>query len=823
VGKGSSSPSQETRCWVVGYRYSVGLHHVLCQSGPAVLRIELGGRTVWSGAAADGSLAIDQPYLFGGDEREGGVVGTIQLLSGAASQAAPLYLAQRVGRTTGGQYGQISLLVQHGGAGGSVGVTVRGELRDKQRTLTASTSGTNQVPVGSSSRLDVVDDIELDAPTDAAVTLWSSTGAVLAVIDAGDTYAEVGYGGQSHAPSSSMPAFRCVLSALWQRVQHSANNPYLKAVRYQVQRSGTTSNWYAAKAAMSDGAMNPAHILHELLTDGTWGLGLPSADLDLSSFTAAADTLAAEDLGLDLLWQDGSIQDLMQVVLDHCEGRLYQSPATGLWTLELLRADYTVSALPLLDASVIVSVESYERRGWDEVANQVVVEYIDRDTGQAATVSAQNLAAISIQGGVVSETRRYPGIGSAARAARVAERDLRVLSRPLAALRLRVLRDLWALGPGDAVRVSWPEYGIAQLVCRVAEVDAGTLTDGIISVALIEDAFGVPVSSYLAPQSPAWEDPTSEPQACPHTALMEAPYWVVARSLSAATLAALIEDYGFVLCFGARPSGAEYDYQIYSDDGAGYTARARAGFTMTSELAAPMSPSETQMVLSDVLGVSAGTWALIGDAVTGELVAITDVDGVLVTVDRGVLDTVPQSHAVGARVWVGGAGHGQEGVERVALDIVDVKMVPRTGLGPVPIADIDADSIELANRASRPYPPGNVALNGEAYPAAALTGDLVITWSHRDRTQQTAYLVAQSETDIGPEPGTTYTVTIYDADTDTQLRQWTALETTTQTYTQTQRETDMAGVGPHNLRIEISAHRDSLESWQTQTRACEIA
>jgi hypothetical protein len=244
---------------------------------------------------------------------------------------------------------------------------------------------------------------------------------------------------------------------------------------------------------------------------------------------------------------------------------------------------------------------------------------------------------------------------------------------------------------------------------------------------------------------------------------------------------------------------------------------------MTSELAAPMSPSETQMVLSDVLGVSAGTWALIGDAVTGELVAITDVDGVLVTVDRGVLDTVPQSHAVGARVWVGGAGHGQEGVERVALDLVDVKMVPRTGLGPVPIADIDADSIEIANRASRPYPPGNVALNGDAYPTAALAGDLVITWSHRDRTQQTAYLVAQSETDIGPEPGTTYTVTIYDADTDTQLRQWTALETTTQTYTQTQRETDMAGVGPHNLRIEISAHRDSLESWQTQTRACEIA
>ena len=828
MGK-NASVQEQTSCWTTGYRYAVGLHHVLCQAAATALitlrRIEVGGRWAWTGEVSAGSVSVDAPHLFGGDEREGGVVGTLQVGSGSADSGASWYLASQVGRSTGGRVVQVRLQVQHRAPGGAETLTIEGALLGTGRTVVVETSGTDVVDVdGWWSEVASLTISGLSPPSAPIDLLDAVTGEVLATLEAPYSSVTGIYGSEDAGVSDTMPAYRGVLSVFWQSVQHSANNPYLKPVRYQVQRAAHSGGWYPAAAAMSDGAMNPAHILHELLTEPVWGLGLGASDLDDAAFRAAADTLAAEDLGLDLVWDGGTVQDIMQTVLDHCEGRLYQSPRTGLWRLDLLRDDYDAASLPELSPANVVAVESCERRGWDECVNQVVVEYVSREAGEVRSVAAQNLAAVQIQGGVVSETRRYPGLGTSARAARVAERDLRTLSRPLARVTLTVLREAWDLGPGDSVRVSWPDYGVAALVCRVAEIDTGTLADGTIRLTLIEDVFAVPATAYLSPQPPQWEDPASEPQPCPHTALMEAPYWDVARTLSAASLAELVDGYGFALAFGARPSGAEYDYRLYTDDGSGMVPRQRAAFTPTAGLASTVGVQDTELLLDAVpVGVVLGTWALVGDPADGELVAVTAISGNLLTVDRGVLDTVPQAHALGARIWFGGSARGQEGIERVEGDALDAKLVPRTGLGPVPIADVPADTLTLDGRAQRPYPPGNVALNGEAYPASQLSGDLEITWSHRDRTQQTAYLVPQTDGDIGPEPGTTYTVTVYDDDTDTQLRQWTGLTGTTQTYTQTDRESDMGSAGPHRLRVEITSHRDGLVSWQRQSRTCDIA
>jgi hypothetical protein len=85
----------------VGYRYRMGLHLVLCQ-GPvdAVQEIQMGDRTAWGDAdraplsSGHGltSLSINKPTLFGGDEREGGVVGTIDVLPGGPGQGRNDYL-----------------------------------------------------------------------------------------------------------------------------------------------------------------------------------------------------------------------------------------------------------------------------------------------------------------------------------------------------------------------------------------------------------------------------------------------------------------------------------------------------------------------------------------------------------------------------------------------------------------------------------------------------------------------------------------------------------------------------------------------------------
>ena len=69
-----------------------------CARGPvdAVQEIQMGDRTAWGDAdraplsSGHGltSLSINKPTLFGGDEREGGVVGTIDVLPGHAGKDA---------------------------------------------------------------------------------------------------------------------------------------------------------------------------------------------------------------------------------------------------------------------------------------------------------------------------------------------------------------------------------------------------------------------------------------------------------------------------------------------------------------------------------------------------------------------------------------------------------------------------------------------------------------------------------------------------------------------------------------------------------------
>ena len=113
---GGSSKKQ-----TVGYRYRMGLHLVLCQ-GPvdAVQEIQMGDRTAWGDAdraplsSGHGltTLSINKPTLFGGDEREGGVVGNIDVLPGGSGQGRNDYLMSRLGSAIPAFRGVLSLVAR---------------------------------------------------------------------------------------------------------------------------------------------------------------------------------------------------------------------------------------------------------------------------------------------------------------------------------------------------------------------------------------------------------------------------------------------------------------------------------------------------------------------------------------------------------------------------------------------------------------------------------------------------------------------------------------------------------------------------------------
>ncbi|QIN95187.1 tail protein [Stenotrophomonas phage vB_SmaS_DLP_3] len=83
----------------IGYTYYMGVHFGLCQ-GPvdSLVGIKVGDRIAWRGVAATSqTFNINQPNLFGGEKKEGGIQGPFTLMMGNSDQGANAYLASKQG------------------------------------------------------------------------------------------------------------------------------------------------------------------------------------------------------------------------------------------------------------------------------------------------------------------------------------------------------------------------------------------------------------------------------------------------------------------------------------------------------------------------------------------------------------------------------------------------------------------------------------------------------------------------------------------------------------------------------------------------------
>ena len=710
---------------ITGYKYYIGMHLALCH-GPIdeLQMITVGEREAWSGNSSGGQISIDAPELFGGDDREGGVSGEVDVLMGNPSQAKNDYLQA--------QYG------------------------------------------------------------------------------------------------STVPAYRGIVSLILRQC-YIGNNPYLKNWAFRLKRTDTlttgTAQWYPSRANINDGDLNPAHIVRECLTNSSWGVGYPASQIDDAAFQSAADALYTEAFGLSLMWsKQEPLDTFIQRIMDHIDGRLYVDPATGLFTLTLIRDDYDPAALDLFDESNTLTLDSFERRGWGETVNEISVVYRDRDDNTDKTITVHDIGNIQIQGGVVTQTVQYPGISNADLAARVALRDLRAAASPLSRLRITVNRAGWDLGRGDPFKFSWAKLGINTAVYRVINIDTGELTDGRIAIDAIEDVFALPDTSYVAPQPSGWVSPNNPPAAAPYQQLMEAGYWDVQMNVSPADIAQMSPEFGFVISQAVRPSEDTFSYQIQSlISGSEYIYVSQGFCCPTAELDEHLViDALVDRVVSIKNGIDLDQIGIDSFAYIGaECVAIRGVNiaAGTITIDRGILDTVPVEHADSSRIWFADGWQGLDRTERVDAEFASLKLLPTTTLGTLDIGSATALYLTLDNRYQRPYPPGNIKLNATRYPVST-TGDIAVTWSHRDRILQTAYLVNQTEVDIGPEPGTTYTVRIYDTTGPTLMHTENGMTGTSWTYTEVARQADFGGVGPHDLRIEIESVRDELTSRQMQAWEC---
>lgn len=584
---------------------------------------------------------------------------------------------------------------------------------------------------------------------------------------------------------------------------------------YVFERSGGTITdggaWEPSLAAIGID-MNPAHIIYQCMTNNEWGMGYSTDDMG-PSFEIAAQQLYDEGFGLSLMWdQESNIEDFVQLILNHISGNLGLNMQTGKFELKLVRDDVDVEELPVLTPSNTV-LKAFQRGAYGDAANQLTVTYTNRNEDEKS-VTVQNLAAIAAQMAIVPTTRQYRGIREPALAARVAMRDLATCTSNLAKISATTDRVLWNKNVGDAVAVTWPApINVTAGVFRIVSIDMGNHIDGKIDVELVEDVFGLPDAAYTETPDSEWEDPVSDPAPVEAARAIETPYWEVAINLSAADIEALGDDYGFGSLLAARgvdEHPINYKLMYSAAETGTYTYRNVGQFNPTGILTAALSRTATTFTLENFYDLDQAPldgedngYAWIND----EAVAVVSVNtstGVVV-VRRGCLDTVPQLHADGDRVYFSVPVGGYDPTERVDGETAYYKPLPTTGIGTLDEGDATAVSLEFVNRAYRPYPPGKFRINTLPWPTTITDAPLTISWTHRDRLAQTVTLVDESQGSIGPEAGTTYTIRLTDDDTDTVLQTVTGITGTSQLFTFT-----FLG----NLKVELWSVRGGLTSVQ---------
>ena len=127
---------------------------------------------------------------------------------------------------------------------------------------------------------------------------------------------------------------------------------------------------------------NPAHakwfILHALT-------GLPESWLHSADFATAAKTLWVEDKGLSILFdRQQSALNYLENINAHIDSILRYG-TDGKFHPKLIRDDYVLEDLPVIDEDVMLDEPTFDRKSWIDTLNEVKVQYSDLNVERPVT------------------------------------------------------------------------------------------------------------------------------------------------------------------------------------------------------------------------------------------------------------------------------------------------------------------------------------------------------------------------------------------------------------------------------------------------------
>lgn len=883
---------------VKGYRYYLGIHMGICRgpvdglveiwvgekkAWPLPYTVQVGGGQTYATVDGDGTggnlsvegtytepiyevvdepppqttsgtITINAPMLFGGDEGEGGIVGDCDVMMGEDTQAVNTRLAAMLGGLVSafrGMFtlffdGQVSAMNPYPspwkvrvrralmGWDGDVFYPATAKILLDVIVPTDPTPGLPTQDTGLRSRVFQVNFSD-PRPLSVVVPFGSITVLLVRVTPAGgggDGPIETDLT-QTSAGSTDPGWYVAASDATTTTIAFTGTDPdpgpdtvfFLGGYQYfnvtiQFLVDVPLPNDDTINVVHSINAMNAAHIIYECITNRDWGRGLPATAVDLTSFTEVADALHTEHFGLCIPWmRQDTIDAFVQRVLDHINAVLYQHRTTGLLTLKLIRDDYDPAALTNYTMSTgLLEIQEDDSSTAQTLINEIIVKYVDALTGEDAEVRVQNIGLMQAQGAINSKTVDYPGLPTAKLASRVGQRDLKVHGTPLRRFKLVFDRRGWQITPGSVFKITDTPRGLDGVILRAGGIEDAT--DGRITITCVQDVFGLPANAFVTPASGA-PKPYTAPVATVSSVIQETSYFDLLRILRD-SISDITETETRVHLFSIQRTDRALFYKMYTGIvGSAFSDKGAGQWTPAGTLAAPLRTMEYAATVTSVTlpdSITTGTAAWIGN----EMVQIFSWDSATgaMTIMRGCADSIPQPHDANEVLWLWESMAGDAGIDPTDYtpgDLVGGKVLTVIGGETLHESEAELLTTMTIGRHYRPYPPAKVLVNGvsfgeyDNYSWLPPSGDIAITWVHRNRVTQADVVVHHNADSITPEVGTTYTVWVINRDTGVTVRETTGITGTSWTYLEADWVTDGS---PQNVTFALFSVRDGVASAQ---------
>jgi len=245
--------------------------------------------------------------------------------------------------------------------------------------------------------------------------------------------------------------------------------------------------WYKNGELLDDinGEANPAVVLYHMLTE----LGkIEESLIDKNSFIDIAIKLKNEGFGLSFsITSSDTMKKWIEEILRHIDGSLYFDTLIGKYTLRIIRYDYNINELILLDDSNTKDVKM-KKPDWNTLATNLTLEYTSNDNFKKTSINKENLTVKKLSNKENNQIVTMMAITNQELAKTVLNRELKKYSYPLFNVTMKIPNNLH-FKPLDVIKFSNKVLGIENMVLRIMEIGADDFEKNYYEIKCVEDIF----------------------------------------------------------------------------------------------------------------------------------------------------------------------------------------------------------------------------------------------------------------------------------------------------------------------------------------------